>query len=401
MWARFGKLWSRIGREAVIAGAVIAAIVFLVAASLVSAREAAEGEHFAGTCVDAPEPAPIPADAFVPTASDLVQEPDTLPAPQRARGGERPVERAENRLAKLYEPILTVAKADRFWPVSVPTLYDLYFAGGFTRFLSPGRSSDHARPGDLRPGRFSRQFLDYPAEIDHVQDQFCSVGKALGIERERLALWQSSPDRLEPNRSAQFYLLDLTSPNGRRRELQYWFFYPLNYLPTVTDDLRILTDPIAAIRANADFHEGDFEHVTVHLHQTQRGFRPAGLTMARHDGEDKWFAWNSPTLQREGPHPIVHASLGGHASYDDCGLQLRPVGLIDWTLCGEERVFSFGADTPLVDLETVPWACWGGHFGQPKPASPIPMLFVSGPSGPLFQTGNERGLASLCAEDRG
>ncbi|HWJ51454.1 MAG TPA: hypothetical protein VNR42_10555, partial [Solirubrobacteraceae bacterium] len=58
--------------------------------------------------------------------------------------------------------------------------------------------------------------------------------------------------------------------------------------------------------------------------------------------------------------------------------------------------------TPLVDLATVPWACWPGYFGEASPLEVTAagteeslrdalrkVVFVAGPRAPLLQAENE------------
>lgn len=324
---------------------------------------------------------------YTPAPVAAVESPTPLAAPERAIGGEPVISGPEAALAKRYEPILNVAKVDRFWPVPVPTALDLNLGERFTRFVSRARTSPHARLSDLRPNGGARQYLDYPAALDHVEDEFCSLGHALHIPATDLAQWRYRPDLLEPARSAQFYFFN--RPVGKRgKDLQYWFFYPLNYLPELTDDFSFLGDPISSIAANVDFHEGDFEHVTVQLRPRGDEVVPTAVKMARHKGEDKPLPWSSPKLQLAGDHPVVYAGFGGHASYEKCGPQVRRalgfIPLVDWTLCGDEQNFVFGAETPLVDLRSVPWPCWPGHFGE-LPPRPVFELLVEGPRSPFFQ----------------
>ena len=78
--------------------------------------------------------------------------------------------------------------------------------------------------------------------------------------------------------------------------LQYWFFYPYNDRYGFFD------------------HEGDWEHVTVHLDEQRR---PRELMLAQHGnnrpGESR--PWEGVRL--EGEHPIVLAARGDHASYPE------------------------------------------------------------------------------------
>lgn len=372
-----------------IAGVVLLGALALVAVDDLSLRLGGERERFLGQpCREASEedvstPTLLQPASAAPEAEDL----SALPTPGRALGGEPVIDGPKAAIARRYEPILNVAKADRFWPVSMPTALNLQLGEHFTRFVSRKRVADHASLADLRPNGGAGQYLDYPAQLDHVEDEFCSLGHALGIPARDLAQWQSNPDLLDPSRSAQFYFFD--RPVGQRgRDLQYWFFYPLNYLPELTDDFTFLGDPISSIAANVDFHEGDFEHVTVHLRPRGQALAPTAVTMARHKGEDKPIAWDSRELQLVDDHPVVYAGFGGHASYEKCGPHVRHalgfIPLVDWTLCGLEQNFTFGAETPLVDLRSVSWPCWPGHFGE-VPPQPLFEVLVAGPRSPYFQ----------------
>ena len=318
--------------------------------------------------------------------------------------GEEPIQRTDGegeltRLALAYEPVLEVAKADRFWPVPVPAVLALSMGDRKTQFVgSDGKPQDAQLPS-LRSDGGEGEYVDYPAEIEHVQDEFCSLGRALGIAAVDLARWSAFPDLLHPERTAQFYFLARNVAGGGK-DLQYWFFYPYNYLPVITLNPFFMNDPLGATLLAADFHEGDFEHVTVRLRRdADDELRPVEVEMARHKNEDKTLPWQGPTeLERVGTHPVVHAGFGGHASYSVCGKQVRRinalVSLLDWALCDRDKVFTLGPDVPLVDLRTVSWACWPGHFGE-VPPNPLPELRVAGPRSPLFQAHNA--AAKICA----
>jgi hypothetical protein len=187
--------------------------------------------------------------------------------------------------------------------------------------------------------------------------------------------------------------------------LQYWFFYPYNYYPTLTNTGVMNDAPIAADIANTDLHQGDWEHVTVLI---DRHAQPRWLYMARHSDEGEYLSWNSSRLTFDEGHPVVQAALGGHPTYPaSCGARLRFAhalkGLVsDWLVCGPGR-FAFRAQsTPLVDLAKTQWACWKGRFGV---ASPLEVLhamrgegsiqralkryyLVAGPRSPLWQAEN-------------
>ena len=362
-----------------------------------------QGKNLSGPCIEsAPSPAVVdlpptePGEATPappPPRPDIPSEP---PLQRTAGAGEASMVRD----ALAYEPVLKVAKADRFWPVPVPVVLGLSMGERHTQFVGRDDAGHDALLSDLRPDGTEADYVDHPAAIEHVQDEFCSVGRALGIAGPDLARWSSFPDLLHPADSAQFYLLTRNRAGGGV-DLQYWFFYPYNYLPLVTLNPWIMRDPIGATLAAADFHEGDFEHVTVRLRP--RGpdgeLRPVAVEMARHAHEDRVLRWSSPELELRGSHPVVYAGLGGHASYEGCGKKVRRpkpfVVLLDWAVCGENRVFTLAADTPLVDLGSVPWACWPGHFGE-VPRNPVRELRVAGPKSPLYQAGNDG--PELCSE---
>jgi len=348
-----------------------------------------ERTRFLGQCRKADKEGVPPATLLASAAPvGEAEEVNALPAPERAELGELPVAGPDAELARRYEPILNVGKADRFWPIPVPTVLRFELEKHFTTLVSRTRTLEPVGISDLRPNGGPGQYLDYPAQLDHVEDEFCSQGRALGILTTDLAQWRLDPDLLEPARSAQFYFFDHPVKGGGR-DLQYWFFYALNYLPELTDNATFLIDPISSIAANADFHEGDFEHVTVQLRDRGGALVPTAVKMARHKGEDRTIPWDSPELQRSGDHPVVYAGFGGHASYERCGRHNRHalgfIRLTDWALCGETRNFVFGSETPLVDLRGVSWACWPGHFGEVPRSSIIPELLVAGPRSPYFQ----------------
>lgn len=384
-----GQILRRGAGVLLLAAIVISSAVWLA----VWLRESGEGRRFAGECRKSAPPARLTPLTVLAEGPPGLSPVGAAPPLEPTAPPERPMTGAIAALALQYEPILKVAKADRFWPVSVSSVLAMKMGNLKTRFVSPTRTDEPARLSDLQPTGSAREYLDYPAKADHVQDEFCAVGHALGISTAALRQWRTYPDLLSPDTSAEFYFLDRARPGGAR-DFQYWFFYPLNYLPVLTDDFVILHDPVAAVHANADFHEGDFEHVTVHLRPGAGGdLRPVSVTMARHAGEDLTLAWDSPgKLQLIGDHAVVYASFGGHASYNKCGRQIRHAGrfglpLVDWALCGDEWTFTFGPETPLVNLRDVPWACWPGHFGE-VPHPEIKELFVAGPVSPDFQSEN-------------
>jgi hypothetical protein len=86
--------------------------------------------------------------------------------------------------------------------------------------------------------------------------------------------------------------------------------------------------------------------------------------------------------------------------------------VVDWIVCGSGRYAFRAQTTPLVDLATVPWACWRGHFGIATRSeigaarlreSSIQRTIdanyeVAGPRSPLWQAENGRLAADQTAK---
>ena len=388
-----------------IAAALLVGLVAALAISLVGSWLRGEGEKFLGVdracghAVSASTPALIPALVAAPASAAPIGSgapaiPQTL---GRAVGGEPTVVETTPELASealRYQPVLRVASVDRFWPVSVTVLAELE-ADRRTRLVAGGGLARDLELAELRSGA-EGDYVDYPGGVDRTQEQFCDVARALRIPGDAIARWATIPAGLNPFESVQMYVhreADVSYPGvpGRWISLQYWFFYPFNYLPAVVDRDRMLADPLGAVVAAAGFHEGDFEHVSVLLDPDTR--EPRFVRMARHGPKEAaTFAWGDPRVAWDGEHAVVNAALGSHASYERPCARIRRSPLPDWSMC-EPGLFTFGwRDTPLVDLETVSWSCWPGRFGQPGPggASETVHYALGGPRAPLRQDENAR-----------
>jgi hypothetical protein len=350
------------------------------------------------------------------------------PAPPggQASGGEPPIEQttppALAELARRFQPTVEVTVADRFWPVSVASVLEDRGAAGYGRLHGGHRGTClvhqgqcvHSPPtlADLTPvGAGGSDYLDYPATLDHGDPtaQFQAFIRGQGLPERTTDDWLSQPAALDPWRSAQIYFYDAGiggygaryhgAPPGLRN-LQYWFFYPYNYYPTVVAPRLMPSSPIAADLSNTDLHEGDWEHVSVLI--DPKTSEPRYLYMARHDDEGQALPWNSPLLSFDDGHPIVQGALGGHPTYPNrCGDYPRALlkdAVSDWVVCGSGR-FAFPASTtPLVDLARTSWACWPGHFGEATPKQvrdgklpeydPRKYVQVAGPLSPLRQAEN-------------
>jgi hypothetical protein len=205
----------------------------------------------------------------------------------------------------------------------------------------------------------SGDYLRYPAALQgDPTNQFQAFESGQGIHPGSATQWLDDPGRLDPWSTAQVYFYyagvlgvrqwqDAHLPAGAPAGLiglEYWFFYPFNYYPTVVGSQVMNDAPLAADKLNTDLHQGDWEHVTVLL--SPGSLTPRWIYMARHDGEGQFYRWDSQALQFDHGHPIVQAAFGGHPTYDNnCGGRPRPkIGdaLDDWVVCGSSR-FAFSA----------------------------------------------------------
>jgi hypothetical protein len=372
------------------------------------------------------------------------------PAPPggQARDGEAPIERttpALAALAKRYQPTVLVSDTDPFWPVSVGALLeDVGSAGQPTCLHRAGAARctlEHPSPSELQPlGSSANDFLEFPATPALANDPTGQLeaflrgqlgrNHALPSLHERLA----DPGVLDPWATAQIYFFYAgraepalwPAPNRTIGTglvgLQYWFFYPYNYYPTLATPDLMNEAPLAADVANTDLHQGDWEHVTVLIDPKTE--KPRWLYMAHHSDEGEYFPWNSPQLSFDEGHPVVQAAYGGHPTYPaGCGARRRYAhglnGIVsDWLVCGPGRFAFRAATTPLVDIATTPWACWKGHFGvatrsevqasrqnEDSIQRAIDDYYkVAGPVSPLWQAENGNLAATgakqgVCADD--
>jgi Vacuolar protein sorting-associated protein 62 len=377
-------------------------------------------------------PAPRPSTGY--EAPQLGSAVFAGPAPPggRAHDGEPPIEQTSPEIAELakrFQPTVLVSDTDPFWPVSVGALLeDIGSAGQPTclhRHGVAGCALAHPTPSDLLPRTSSPEdYLQFPATPALDQNPAGQLEAFLRGQRGRSAPMPSLRERLadpgvlDPWATAQVYFFyagraDPALWPARNRTigtglvgLQYWFFYPYNYYPTLATPDLMNEAPLAADVANTDLHQGDWEHVTVLIDPKTK--QPQWIYMAHHSNEGEYFPWNSPLLTFDEGHPVVQAAYGGHPSYPaGCGARRRYAnglkGLVsDWLVCGAGR-FAFRArSTPLVDIARTPWACWKGHFGVATPSevqgsthseSSVQLAIndyyeVAGPVSPLWQAEN-------------
>lgn len=358
------------------------------------------------------------------------------PTGGRAVDGEPPIQQTAPpliaELARRYQPTVLVTTADRNWPVSLDAVLAERGSDGSSACLIrvvgdvPPRCP--VTGADLAYSRASSgDYLQLPTklELDSTPEgQFEAFTRGLAIEAGSPGRWLGKPAVLKPWSTAQvyFYLADPLNREAFPTQaidkqvppqeigLEYWFYYPYNYYPAIYRKKLIEDTPLAAESVNADRHQGDWEHVDVLL--DPQTLQPEWLYLARHGFEGTFIRWANADLA-EG-HPVVQAAYGGHPSYEPgCGEQQRPRAsalltrlhlrtvLTDLLVCGSGRLGFPATSTPLVDLASVPWGCWPGHFGEADFAerrtaeSPEferdvidKLALVAGPEAPLRQAEN-------------
>jgi hypothetical protein len=344
------------------------------------------------------EPPPRPSTGY--EARQLGAAVFAGPAPPggQARDGEPPIERttpALAALAKRFQPTVLASVTDPFWPVSVGAVLEDVGSGGQPTCVHRRGAAhctlEHPSPSDLQPlGSSPNDFLEFPAtpplDRDPTGQLEAFLRGQLGRNHPLPSLHErlANPGVLDPWATAQIYFFyagdaepaHWPAPNATIGKglvgLQYWFFYPYNYYPTLATPDLMNEAPLAADVANTDLHQGDWEHVTVLI--DPKTDQPRWLYMAHHSDEGEYFPWNSPLLSFDEGHPIVQGAYGGHPTYPaGCGARRRYAhglnGIVsDWLVCGPGRFAFRASTTPLVDIASTPWACWKGHFGVATPS---------------------------------
>jgi hypothetical protein len=275
-------------------------------------------------------------------------------------------------LANLYEPDLMLEKHDQFWPVAVRTI-DLLHEGARRTCLADEAGAP-CRPAYIRELPWASgsdlAYLNYPADSSDPSK-----------EREGVAAALKSG---APGTDARIYYYVTGRDPKRPVTLQYWFYYPFNYLEAHS--------PFGLASINTDMHEGDIEGMSALLSAEKR--QPVYVWMPRHRDEGERFTWNEGALQRNGSHPIGFAAKGSHATYESCGRKYRSANVDgvnvnipdDNFSCQPGASYELGATIPALDLARTWWACWPGHLGDaPHLPSPLSEIYADGPTSPLYQ----------------
>ena len=278
-----------------------------------------------------------------------------------------------------YQPYLVLERDDGFWPVSVTTIDRLSGGGGPCLRTERDAACDPISVAELPwSSGPSSAYIDYPAKDTDPGAQRQAVLRALGGGGL--------------GGSAQLYFFLTGRGRGSPISLQYWFYYPYNYLPA-----RFLGHSFL----NTDLHEGDFEGVSILLSARTR--RPVYVWMPRHTSEGERYVWGEGALERRDEHPVGYVARGSHATYGSCGRKFRaalieegPAALKahhvvfdvpdDRVSCSPEDRYELGPTLPVLNLARTAWACFPGHFGAaPHYGAPRNQYHADGPRSPLFQ----------------
>lgn len=285
-------------------------------------------------------------------------------------------------LAGTYEPDLMLERDDGFWPVSLLTV-DRLRVGEKGICLSTERG-DACPPTAIAKLEWNAApgtaFLDYPADNTDRDAQHEAFVRALG-------------HRAPGTRARMYYYVTGRDPD-RPVSLQYWFYYPFNYLPIH------LPGPFSGTTlVNSDLHEGDFEGMGILLSAHKR--EPVYVWMPRHAEEGERFVWNQGILERHGTHPVGYVARGSHATYESCGRKFRTAFAAGHVLdipddnvsCSPGDIYPLGSGIGAINLARTWWGCWPGHFGNAPAFSSGGGIFnqvrsqfdADGPRSPLFQ----------------
>lgn len=312
-------------------------------------------------------------------------------------------------LALKYEPTVMMSRLDGYWPVSLPSVL---------KELGPDRQrvqlmnqagvplADPATLADLTSSGRKTDYLDYPAVLADRTGQRNAFLRGIGVPEATIDAWPKPDLRAYVRKTAQIYFYDggtdCAYPGANTvgdRALQYWFFYGLNYYPMTVNTAAMLSNPLQADSADIDFHEGDWEHITVLVGPNNT---PNWVWLARHSSEGTLISWDG--MQHDGTHPVIYPAFGGHPSYPNCGAHARTLlaaAVYDYVPCGPGEYTLPGGSTPLVDLAKVNWSCWPGHFGTAAGTTaasnaddPSGAILVAGPNSPLRQAENQTACQS-------
>jgi len=212
-----------------------------------------------------------------------------------------------------------------------------------------------------------------------------------------------------PRTAAQLYFYVTGRSRQRPVTLQYWFYYPFNYLAVRRHNVDL---------ADIDLHEGDFEGLALLL--SAKKHEPVYVWMPRHAEEGERFTWEEGALRRRGSHSVGFVAKGSHATYESCGRKFRTVEVDthlpllrrkvvdvpdDHVSCLKQDRYRLRSGVPLVNLARTWWGCWPGHLGNAPELGEVPVfgqlleqIDANGPQSPLFQQKFDQDHPRPCAK---
>lgn len=312
------------------------------------------------------------------------------------------------KLARDYQPALILSKSDPFWPISFNHVMEFRGNGHYTCALrdkhNGGNKCGVKEPLNinvLHPNKCTKDKckLDYPAADVSIDAQKKEMYQALGV---------SGVNQDAINKTARIYYY----PGGGRTKdgklpstaysMQYWFFYPFNFVPREMINLaNLCTFHEWSCRG---YHEGDWEGVSIVFGNDNS---PKYVIFNQHDNKQK-IPWNSSKLTKydggarfhndsRSHHLVVGIAKGSHATYSNCGLMdrayPRPPDIVN---CSSYN--GIDSDSNLARLSENSWACWGGRIGESTGSPPPIYQFEDSPLSPLWQQNfyNRRPNKEVC-----
>jgi hypothetical protein len=186
-----------------------------------------------------------------------------------------------------------------------------------------------------------------------------------GSRSEKEKVWQGEP-LSDTHSPAPCYAHWLEKPDGA--VIQYLFFYPYN--GTLFYPMKYVENYLPF---NIGQHEGDWEHIDVHLDRANENYTISQIYFSRHRGSRDGSYLPAKEIELfEETHPVVYSSYHGHASYG------HPIWLINRVA---DRTSTHGPEWQcwqnLVDVGTVEspeggqeWIRFQGNWGQDGPSTP-------------------------------
>jgi hypothetical protein len=241
-----------------------------------------------------------------------------------------------------------------------------------------GDAIDQSRLGEQAGANAYGSFSKRRTGFLHLH---CGAGTRFYLANEFTRPYDGSPDRVTDHSEGMF----LNFPNDLRggnpnlsadpvyydyspgHYVVYWFFYDF-------DDWAL---------QHIQQHEGDWEHIAVHLDANNQATQVA---FYRHGCDPRIISWQdlesgAEGQLQDGTHPVVYSGLGSHASYPTAGVHgggesCQPAP----DVAGAGSAWSTW--TNMLQVRAQPWYGFGGAWGEVGNFD-----FSTGPLGPSVYKG--------------